>query len=108
MKPKSLQQEILLLTASRISRRQLAGDRHLNNSPHLSFNEQLEEACRNGLLDRLLPGTIEQPSSGKKLHLWQIRSGARFLHIELCTFPIVIEKEHSLDPYLFLPLMYGN
>ncbi len=108
MKSNSLQQEILLVSYSKISRRQLAGDNRIDLSQHLSYTERLEEACWNGLLDRLLPGTIEKPSSGKKLHLWQIRSGARFLHIELCTFPVVIEKQHSIDPYLFVLTACSN
>ena len=108
MKPLSLQQEIFLVTASRISRKQLAGDFSQGLNDHLSDTERLEEACWNGLLDKILPGTIERPSSGKKLHLWQIRTGARFVHIELCTFPVVIEKRYSLDPYHFVPTTCAN
>ena len=108
MKPHSLQQEILLITTSKVSRRQLAGDHSADSNQHLTYSELLEEACWNGLLDKILPGTIEHPTSGKKLHLWQIRSGARFLHIELCTFPVVIEKLYSIDPYLFVPTTCAN
>jgi len=108
MKPLSLQQEILLVTTSNVSHRQLAGDDSSDLNRHLSHTERLEEACWHGLLEDILPGTIERPSSGKKLHLWQIRSGSRFLHIELCTFPVVIEKRHSLDPYLFVPTTCAN
>lgn len=103
MKPNSIQQEILLLTTSTISEWQLEENNFSDNNQKLSYTEQLEEACWNGLLDKILPGTIEKPSSGKKLHLWQIRSGSSFIHIELCTFPIVIEKQLSIDPYFFLP-----
>ncbi len=108
MKTHFLQQEILLVTYSKISRRQLAVNNSYDLNQHLSYTERLEEACRNGLLDKLLPGTIEKHVSGKKLHLWQIRSGACFLHIELCTFPIVIEKQYSIDPYLFVPTTCAN
>lgn len=108
MKLHSLQQEILLVTTSKLSHTQLAGDNAFNVKQHLSYTDRLKEACRNGLLDKLLPETIETPSSGKKLHLWQIRSGACFLHIELCTFPVVIEKQHSIDPYLFIPTTCAN
>lgn len=108
MKPLSLQQEILLVTTSKVSRRQLAVEHSSDLNQHLSYSEQLEEACWNGLLEKILPGTIERPASGKKLHLWQIRSGSQFLHIELCTFPVVIEKKYSLDPYLFVPTTCAN
>ena len=105
MKPNSIQQEILLVTSSTLSERQLEENNFIENNRNLSYSEQLEEACWNGLLDRILPGTIEKPISGKKLHLWQIRSGSSFIHIELCTFPIVIEKHLSIDPYFFLSQM---
>ena len=107
MKPASLQQEILLVTSTKISRRELAGGNdHINNK--LSDTAQMEEACWNGLLYKILPGTIEMPSSGKKLHLWQIRPGDSLLRIELCTFPVVIEKHYSIDPYFFLPMLCSN
>ena len=105
MKPASLQQEILLVTTTKISRRQLAGNNKSCNHNKLSDTEQLEEACWHGFLDKLLPGTIGKPSSGKKLHLWQIRPGSSLLRIELCTFPVVIERYYSIDPYIFLPML---
>ncbi|MEO5996088.1 MAG: hypothetical protein ABIN89_05165 [Chitinophagaceae bacterium] len=105
MKPNSIQQEILLVTSTRIPEWQLERTDIYDKSQHLSYTEQLEEACWNGLLDDLLPGTIEKPTSGKKLHLWQVRSGSSFIRIELCTFPIVIEKQLSIDPYFFVPQM---
>lgn len=108
MKPRSIQQEILLVTATKIPEHQLTGHSIDYNNQSLSYTAQLEEACWNGLLDNLLPGTIETPYSGKKLHLWQIRSGSSFLHIELCTFPIVIEKPLSIDPYFFVPFVSSN
>ena len=105
MKPNSLQQEILLITSTKIPAWQLERTNIYDKNQPLSYNEQLEEACWNGLLDDLLPGTIEKPTSGKKLHLWQIRSGSSFIRIELCLFPTVIEKQLSIDPYFFLPQM---
>ncbi len=108
MNPRFLQQEILLVTTTKISRRQLAKNNKSYNNIKLSNTEQLEEACWNGFLDKLLPGTIERPSSGKKLHLWQIRPGSSSLRIELCTFPVVIEKHYSIDPYFFVPILCNN
>jgi len=108
MKSLSLQQEILLVTTSNVSRRQMDRSRSDDFNRHLSFTDQLEEACWNGLLDEIIPETIQTLSPGKKLHLWQIRQGIGMLHIELCTFPVVIDKQYSLDPYLFVPMTCGN
>ena len=63
-----LQQEILLLTDTTFSQRQLCENDAKDDSSHLSESEKLEEACWTGLLDELLPEII----ANKKLHIWQI------------------------------------
>ena len=108
MKPHSLQQEILLVTTSKISRRQLVGDHSFELSQHLSYKEQLEEACWNGLLTEMLPEMMEQTASGKQLFLWHIRKGASFLKVELSEMPPRLEEHFSIDPAFFLPTLVYN
>ncbi|HXL55851.1 MAG TPA: hypothetical protein VN958_06330 [Chitinophagaceae bacterium] len=106
MKTKSTQQEILLMTNTSFSQRQLCEKDIPESNKYFSRTEQLEDACWNGLLDEMLPGIIEKSSSGKRLHLRQIRPAKSFLEIELCEYPLQIEQEFSIDPYTFLPIAF--
>ena len=53
-----LQQEILLLTGTTFSQRQLSENDAKDERSHLSASEKLEEACWTGLLDELLPEIV--------------------------------------------------
>ena len=73
-----LQQEILLLTGTTFSQRQLCENDAKDDSNHLSESEKLEEACWTGLLDELLPEII----TNKKLYIWHIGDTEFSLQIE--------------------------
>jgi len=98
-----IQQEILLLTGSSFSQRQLIENGTKDDSKNLSASEQLEEACWTGLLDELLPEIIEN----KKLHIWQIGDTEFSLLIELSEYPSA-EKDLSINPYYFLRAIEYN
>jgi hypothetical protein len=98
-----LQQEILLLTGTTFSQRQLCEKDSRNDNNNLSDSEKLEEACWTGLLDELLPEII----TNKKLPLWQIGDSEFSLQIELSEYPST-EKTFSLNPYYFLRTMNYN
>lgn len=100
MKTKFTQQEILLLTVSKFSEREWA-EKIVEDKNKLTATEKLEDACWNGLLDTMLPEVIEKTPEGKKLFLWNIRQCKSFLEIELSESSPVIERENSIDPYLF-------
>jgi hypothetical protein len=107
MKTNSTQQEILLMTGSRFSARELAGKNEADKNT-LSAAEQLEDACWNGLLDEMLPEIVQKTEEGKELFLWHIRHCRSFLEIELSESPSVIDREFSIDPYFFIPgLIYS-
>jgi hypothetical protein len=108
MKTNRTQQEILFMTNTTFSQRQLCEKDISENNKYFSRTEQLEDACWNGLLDEMLPGMIEKSSVGKKLHLRQIKHAKCFLEIELCEYPQKIEYEFSIDPYSFLPIACYN
>ena len=104
MKNNSTQQEILLLTGTTFSQRQLCekdetGKEVLNK-------EQMEEACWNGFLKELLPEIVQKLSNGNCLFLWQIRKAESFLEIELCDTPVEIENHFSIDPYSFFETIH--
>jgi len=102
MKTNSTQQEILLMTGTRFSSRQWCE----KNSPaqdHLTDKEQLQNACWNGLLQEMLPEICKPTAEDKNLYLWQITEAKSFIDLELGEVPGEIEKNHSINPYLFLP-----
>lgn len=107
METKSTQQEILLLTGTKFSEREWA-EKIIEDKNKLSAIEKLEDACWNGLLDEMLPEVVEKTSDGKKLFLWHVRQCRSFLEIELSDASPVIERENSIDPYLFVSLIPLN
>ena len=98
-----LQQEILLLTGTTFSQRQLQENDTKDDNNNLSESEKLEEACWSGLLDELLPEII----TNKKLPLWEIVDSAFSLQIELSEYPLE-EKQFSINPYYFLRIIGYN
>ena len=98
-----IQQEILLLTGTTFSQRQLCENDTKDDSKNLSASEKLEEACWTGLLDELLPEII----TNKKLYIWQIGDTESSLLIELSEYPSK-QKQFSVNPYYFLRTMKYN
>lgn len=107
MKTRITNQEILLMTGTTLAQREWS-EKNRQSNKSLSAEEQLKEACWNGLLDELLPGIIRKSTSGKKLLLWQIVQCSSFLEIDLCESPVATDKRLSINPYLFLSLMSYN
>lgn len=107
MKTKPVNQEILLMTTTTFSHREWCEKDPRNNKPSTP-NEQLEEACWNGLLDEMLPGIIARSNSGKKLSLWQITHFSSFLDLELSEAPAIFSEPFSINPYLFVPTLSLN
>jgi len=101
MKIKIIKQEILLMINT-FSQKELCEKNGSQSFCHQSYAEQL--ACWNGLLDELLNGI----ASGKRPSLWQIQQGKCSLQIELYDYPQIIEKDLSIDPYIFLSTVIPN
>lgn len=108
MKEVIFQQEILLVANTAIFKKQLCKPDATKNNYYLSFLEQLEEACWNGLLNELIPEIIEKSPSGKKLSLCQIRPGKSFLEIELSESQVLIETQFSIYPNFFISTILFN
>jgi hypothetical protein len=100
MKTISTQQEILLLTGTKFLEREWA-EKLVEDKNKLSAIEKLEDACWNGLLDEMLPEVVEKTTEGKKIFMWHVRQCRSFLEIELSDASPIIERENSIDPYLF-------
>jgi len=98
-----LQQEILLLTGTTFSQRELSGRDDANDSNELSQSEKLEKALWDGLLDDVLPELV----TNNNLHIWQIGDTESSLLIELSEYPSK-QKQFSVNPYYFLRTMKYN
>ena len=106
----STQSEILLMKGTTFSKREWCGNNAIYNSTNYLTREQmLEEAsCWSGLLNELVPEILNSQDENEKLFLWLIRQGQAFVQLELCREPLIIEREFSLDPYLFLSSQINN
>lgn len=103
MKTNSTQQEILLLTGTTFSKRELS-EKISGRKNNFSEKEQLEDACWNGLLPEMLPEVYLHTGENKKLFLWKIKQGKSFLDLELGDIVEETDKQFSIDPYSFLHL----
>lgn len=102
------QKEILLIAGTTFAKREWSGY-YLNTvSNHLAKQKLLEQVCKNGMLPEILPELSTQLNDDEKLHLWLVRQGQAYIQIELCKEPLIIEREFSLDPYLFLSAQIYN
>jgi hypothetical protein len=94
--------EILLLTTTSFSKRQLCEtdpkEKNINRTPA----EQLEAACWNGLLGEVLKGVMEISPVTNKLFLWQVDKEKSYLRLSLSDSPPVFDKQFTLDPHIFL------
>ena len=99
----TLQQEILLVTGTTLSRRQLSSRENINDGKDLPESENLEKAIWDGLLDELLPEII----TNRKLQIWQIWDTEFSLQIELSKYPSE-EKSSSINPHYFLRTLEYN
>ncbi|HEY6977079.1 MAG TPA: hypothetical protein VH396_12375 [Chitinophagaceae bacterium] len=101
MKNNSIFREILFVTTTSFSKRQLCETDVLEKNCNLAPAEQLEAACWNGLVDEVLPETMHLPFT-QKLFLWQVEMRNSFLRLTMGLCPPVLEEEYTLDPYCFL------
>lgn len=98
-----LQQEILLVTGTTFSQRELSSRDDANDSNELSESEKLERALWDRLLDDVLPEIV----TNHKLRIWQIGDTESSLLIELSEYPSK-QKQFSVNPYYFLRTMKYN
>ena len=98
-----IQQEVLLLTGTSFSQRQLCSRDGKSDGKDLPESEKLEKALWDGMFDELLPEII----TNKKLQIWQIWDTEFSLQIELSKYPSR-EKWSSINPHYFLRTMKYN
>jgi hypothetical protein len=102
METNSTQQEVLLITGTTFSSRQLSEMDTSSGKENRDEIEQLEEACVNGLLQEILPEICARPADANKMYLWGIKEGESFIEFEFSEFPEETDSYFSIDPYSFL------
>ncbi|HUR12178.1 MAG TPA: hypothetical protein VM012_12460 [Flavitalea sp.] len=102
MKKHSTQQEILLLTGTSFSSREICDNSEPVNQKRLTEIERLEEACWNGLLAAMLPEIYPEGDAENPIYLWKVREGDSFLEIDLGNIQEEKDNFFSIDPYTFL------
>lgn len=107
MKTPNMQKEILLLTGTSFVKKECS---HAEKSGLQENTQQqmLEDACWSGRLPEILPEVLNDLDNNRQLYLWLIRQGAAYIQLELCEEPLIIDREYSLDPYLFLSAHINN
>jgi hypothetical protein len=98
MKPAFLNQEILVVTTATHSQKTMLGI--TSKSPF--FEQAVEKAILNGLLEDLFPELTRTAAIHEKLLLWKITAQTSSLIIELTEVPDANEPMNSIDPYLVL------
>ena len=97
------QQEVLLLTNTSFGHRQWCKKEDQN---HFALQENIEEACANGLIQQMLPEVFA--FTDHKMFLWEMHPCFSFLQLELGEFPMEFDKRFSLDPHNFLSTLINN
>ena len=108
MKSFATQKEILLIAGTTFAQREWSAADMNEATDHLAKQQLLEQACKNGMLAEILPELPSELNDDEKLYLWLVRQGQAYIQIELCKEPLIIEREFSLDPYLFLSAQIYN
>jgi len=101
MKTNSTQQEILLFTNTKFCSRPWCDQYEPGLTQKLSDKEKLEEACWRGLITDMMPEICERTYDAS-ITLWEINKADSFLDLQYGEFPKQIEKELSVNPYVFM------
>src|SRR4030095_2396479 len=107
MKPKNIQQEILVFTETSFAQKTLLEKRE--SDERVSPGEELEKAFWNGMLNEMLP-ELMLPIQGQRVEIfiWQISTGESSLLIDLAETPDIAKDSDSINPYLFLSALQMN
>ena len=97
MKPKNIQQEILVFTETSSAQKTLVEKR--DSDEGASPAEELEKAFWNGMLNEMLP-ELMLPMQGRRLeiYIWQISTGESSLLIDIAETPDIVKDWQSINP----------
>ena len=102
MKPQAIIHEIVIPKTSTFFQRQLHEITTLDNNSNWSVDEQLEEACWNGLLKELFYKIVQKLVYEEKLFLWQVEIKECNVRVSLGSCFTVPEECFCLASNIFL------
>lgn len=108
MKTQYAQMEVLLITGTTFLSRDLCEKDERRQNSHSSANEQLEEACWNGLVQTMLPEIFAEPAGDNRLYLWEVKAAVSFLQLDLGEIPAAAGSHFSIIPCSFLSTQSYN
>jgi len=98
--------EILIMTNTSFSAREWER-RNKTEDKYLSTKEKLKRACWDGLAPELLPECFDFMFNKSQL-LWEINEADAFIDLEYGDRMPVIQKDQSLNPYIFMQVQVYN
>ncbi len=107
----STQQEILLMPNTAFLRHQCIQKTERISKRHRrhSFSEEIEQACLNGLIYKMIPDIIQKARGDEKLFLLQVRCEKAFLEMELGeNYFKKIDRSFSISPNHFFSNILSN
>lgn len=108
MEPVYAQLEVLLMTGTTFTSVDLCKKDEDNRNSNSTPNQDLVEACWNGVVQPMLPEIFFQPSNGGVLYLWQVKEGANSLELDLGEVPNDMDSHFSIIPSTFLSTQFYN
>lgn len=109
MKQYTIQQEILMITASILSKKQwcesLAAMKIRRPMPLI---EQLKYACTKNFLEELFPEIIDKTIFERRFFIWPIQRKNNLLQIGICKSPMCFDKRRSINTDCFLQYVSYN
>lgn len=110
MKAHLPQKEILLITGTSFEQRRLERYGNKKNYPSLKkgIRRIFKQSDWSTILPVILPEIIDDEDDESRIAVSFIRKGHSFIQLEMSPEPLIIEREYSLDPYLFLSSQIFN
>jgi hypothetical protein len=102
MRRNTISREILLVTASSFAQREFCEKDSAETTNNLSYAEQLEIACWNGLFIELFPEIMNESPNEEKIYLWEVVMSDSYLKLSLGSCNPEFEKIFTIDPSEFL------
>ena len=101
------QKELLLILHSRFFSEHWVNKNNAQADGWFSQKEQLKDACRHGITPEILPECFDSTIS-KQAQLWKINDANTFIELVYCKHTQKNEKQHSVNPYIFMQVQEFN
>ena len=107
MTPGNQQKELLLVLHSQFISKTWVKRNKAEADGWFSQKEQLKAACRNGITPHLLPECFDS-TFDKTVPVWKINDANTFIDLVYCKHTQKNEKQHSVNPYIFMQVQGFN